>query len=123
MKSLITAAILSTSLIASSAFASDSRFTKDEAINNCASLNSLKFLATNPDIPNSKGNITGVNENNINFTSSSSVIKPENKTHPDFDWRSVGTNNYGHRSGDKITCFYSYTGFTGVSVALIMVSK
>ena len=54
MKSLITAAILSTSLIASSAFASDSSFTKDEAINNCPRKSSLKFTATIPDMPNSR---------------------------------------------------------------------
>ncbi len=126
MKSLITAAILSTSLIASSAFA----FDLETAKNICPTLDSMKFSPLNPGTSHSKGKITGV-KNNTNFTSYNNttnpatpyVIQPEDKDNPSFYWRSVGTNNYGHISRDVTTCFYSYTGFTGVTVNLIMNNK
>lgn len=70
--------------------------------------------------PNSAGIIYGTSQNNVRF-SSGSTIQPLN-------WDSLGSGliydakfrtvdgNYGYISGNQITCYYSYQGFTGVIV-------
>jgi hypothetical protein len=115
----LTLSLLATCVLASSAMASPSAFTLTEAQNNCAALKSISFKAVNPNIPHSEGTLSGTNVSGTHFTSwnintsSKNVIEPENNT---IDIQFDNRAGYGHSIGSVITCFYKYTGFTGVDV-------
>ena len=126
--------ILSGSVLALNAFAATgiTKFmTIAQAQQHCPSLTNLTFTPLNKTINHSKGTITG-NKDNDNFANvindpgvSRYVMQPlyiQNNKITDASWRKV-MGSYGYISNGVTTCLYSYKGFTGVNVALIMRGK
>lgn len=119
------AAFLAISLISTSALAAFTPFiTISQAEQYCPLVTGLTFTATNPKVPNSAGTISG-NFNNIGFKNQmpNPALSPK-----DMDMNGIiqnvsfreDNNMYGYNSNNVISCFYSYTGFTGINVYLVM---
>jgi hypothetical protein len=107
---------------ANSAFAFTPFTTIAQAEQYCPALDNLTFKPVNPSNPHSIGTING-EKKNINFKSDSGAMHPKyldaNNIIQDVQFRN--TNGiYGYISGNNTVCLYSYPGFTGVSVALIL---
>lgn len=112
-------------LLSTSAFAAFTPFTTiTQAEQYCPPVTGLTFVATNPKIPNSAGNING-NFNNVSFKNfePNPAFSPQNMNMngiiQNVQFRE-DNNMYGYNSNNVISCFYSYSGFTGGNVYLVM---
>ena len=122
----LTLSLLATCVLTSSAMASLAIFSLKEAQEYCPlpnpmaiSLNPIEFKAAN-NTTNREGVLFGTNNANVPFTSWNSdhsnkyVMQPKNNP---IDIRFEKRHgSYGHVNGSVITCFYKYTGFTGIVV-------
>ena len=101
---------------------------EDQASQYCPSAVSLVFTQNNPTIQNGAGSVSGKTNNNTfaNFPAKKTALHPKNlgsdNTITDAQFREVN-GIYGYMENNVITCLYSYTGFTGVDVALVMRSN
>ena len=97
-----------------------------QAKNNCPVPGSVSpckitFTPSNPAVPNSQGVISGCNVKGKSFQSwnankhSHNTMAPKNSSAMDIQFYRNGVN-YGYNSNGVITCFYSYTGFSGITV-------
>lgn len=88
----------------------------------CPPVSGLTFTPANPNTTNSQGTISGT-KSPASFKSPGFVMHPknieENGKVQNVSFREAN-GIYGYISGNKITCLYSYPGFTGVNVALIL---
>lgn len=101
-------------------------YTIPEAEQHCPINTALTFKPNNP-VPNSAGSIFGMFNGTTFLSTTNSMIQPQNLdtnnviTDAQFRATSAGSAPYyGYISGNQTTCLYSYTAFTGVSVALIL---
>jgi len=130
MKKLIFLAIsMAFSLVSFAAFASPAieQFTSiAQAKEHCPSLTGLTFVANNP-TQYGAGKIIG-DKNGVSFQSDrTNELHPKNLNNNNIignvKFRAVTVNgfpSFGHISGNKTVCFYSYPGFTGINVGLIL---
>ena len=129
MKKLIIVSALAV-LFSTATFAATRDFqpitTKNQAEQDCALPSNMQFTPNNP-IINSAGIISGQSQAGKSFeswnssTNSHNVIAPLNGT-LDAQFKQI-SGNYGYQNNGVITCFYTYTGFTGVQVTLDMRSN
>lgn len=113
--------------IASTAFSANdfTPFTTlDQAKQYCPT--KLTFTPNNPKVPNSAGNITGVNGLMFESIPPKTAINPKNKDQSglikDSEFRNA-EGMYGYISDNVITCLYSYTTFTDIKYALVIRSQ
>lgn len=125
-KFILTGTLLFSTLFAISAMATDFT-TIAQAQQHCPATNLLMFTPLSTSIPHSKGTISGFH-NGVDFKNTSDTS--EYMMHPkylgsdhavgDVSFRQVG-DFYGYMSSNGVvTCLYSYPGFTGVHVPLVM---
>ena len=114
--------IISLLLFFQSAYAITTFTTITQALQYCPTNSQLLFISNNPRLPDSQGNVTGKNAS-VSFTMITSAIHPQSLTSENIianaQFRNVD-GYYGYISGNQITCLYTYPGFTGVSVGLIL---
>lgn len=128
MKKIILALFTASALVGQVALADESFTTIAEAQKYCPPLTSSSYdliFKPNSQVDHSAGVIYGISQTNVFFTSNSNTqIMPLNWDSAtgiisDAAFRDVN-GIYGFISGSKITCYYSYLGWTGVNVSLIL---
>ncbi len=130
MRKIFFSILIMGGLFSQAAFAGDPTYfsTIAEAQKYCPSLTNSSYDLTfkpNSPVEHSAGIISGESQNDSFFLSTnSSTLAPmhwdsQTAIIKDAQFRSVD-GNYGHISGNKTTCYYSYQGWTGIMVSLLM---
>lgn len=118
------ATVLAISIASVSAFADITAFlTVAQAEQNCPPVSGLTFTATNPKIPNGAGTIAGFFNTNFKNSQPKPALAPldiNDGIIQNVTFRQDTNGWYGFISGKNTACFYSYAGFTGVNVSLVM---
>ena len=121
--------LITSSLSISATASTDQAFTPfttlAQAQQYCPTVTTLVFTQKLPGLPNGAGTISSF-FNKVSFNSTASALHPQNVDPngviQNIQFRDV-SGIYGYLSGNVINCFYSYPGFTGVTVGLIMQGK
>ena len=117
-------ALITLTLFSLPVFAFTAITSVEEAQQYCPATTGLTFVATNANVENGAGSITGYNIKNTKFTnfSPSPATRPKyvdgNGVIQDAQFREAN-GMYGYLTDNAITCFYTYTDFAGLHVALV----